>query len=173
MAGAETEKIGRDPQVWLAVAILVVLLVLLAAFGLAVSSIEILPSGSSGPPSFELESITVRARSATVSGRINGMDMTTEAYVRYGPSARYGSCSRVAQVADNADGSRVRFALVGLRPRTTYHYLFVVLGGHGQVYDSSRDLTFTTRKPGVERKLDLGGVADARPGGEYSPWRCV
>jgi hypothetical protein len=96
---------------------------------------------AAGDRGLVLDAVSVTPTSATVSARIDGMDMATEAFVQYGRTSRYGRCSHVEPIPRDGHGVRTSFVLAPLRSGTTYHYRVVVLGGRGLAYDTSADLT--------------------------------
>ncbi len=104
--------------------------------------------GPAAPLSGQIEDegvTSVDLREALLHARINPNGNPTTYHVEYGLDASYGNSTEEAEVGADETVHTVTAHLIGLTPRTTYHYRFVVSNAIGVV--TGPDRTFTTTSP--------------------------
>ncbi len=136
--------------------VVVITLVLMLSMGLVSVAYAV-------PPEVEGPWVTAAtSESATLSGKINPSNESTEYRLEYGIDTSYGDVAAEGTLAAGEGSTLVSHHLQGLLPATTYHYRITARNQDGVTV--SGDRTFTTQFPRTG-----SGLADGREWELVSP----
>lgn len=137
---------------------------LIAACGLTMLLVLYVPAAQAASPATAttLRATFVTATSAQLNGSINTGGQATEWQFQYGRTTRYGKTTMLSAISAGLGTVSVSATILGLSPKTTYHFRVLAVTGIGSHYletDYGADRSFTTKPATGKLRLVSGKLA--------------